>query len=36
LWQRNGNFIARTTIEDEADVRSNAWVPLKDPETLAQ
>jgi hypothetical protein len=36
LWQHNGNFIARIAIKDEAGVRSNGGVPLKDPETVAQ
>ena len=36
LWQRNGNFIARIAIVDEAGVKGNRWVPLKDPETVAQ
>jgi integrase len=36
LWQRNGNFIARIAIEDEAGVKSNRWVPLKGAMTVAQ
>src|SRR5438876_1175762 len=29
LWRRNGNFLARITIEDDAGRRTAKWVPLK-------
>jgi integrase len=36
LWQRNGKFIARIAIEDEAGIKSNRWVSLKGATTVAQ
>jgi hypothetical protein len=36
LWQRNGKFIARIAIEDEAGMKSNRWVALKGAVTVAQ
>jgi integrase len=36
LWERNGKFIARIAIEDEAGIKSNRWVALKGAVTVAQ
>ena len=36
LWQRTGNFIAPDCHRRRGGVKSNRWVPLKDPETVAQ
>lgn len=29
LWRRNGNFVARITVEDDAGHKAVKWVPLK-------
>ncbi|MBU6410909.1 MAG: hypothetical protein KGR98_11040, partial [Verrucomicrobia bacterium] len=29
LWRRNGNFVARITVEDDAGRKAVKWVPLK-------
>ena len=29
LWRRNGNFLARITVEDELGRKSKKWVPLE-------
>jgi integrase len=34
LWRRNGNFVARITVEDDAGRKAVKWVPL-DAETAA-
>lgn len=36
LWERNGRFLARITIENDAGVGEKRWVPLEDAETAAQ
>src|SRR5260370_7271233 len=35
LWRRNGNFVARITVEDDAGHKAVKWVPLE-AETAAQ
>src|ERR1022692_4555967 len=35
LWRRNGKFVARITVEDDAGGKAVKWVPLK-AETTAQ
>jgi integrase len=35
LWRRNGKFVARITVEDDAGRKSVKWVPLK-AETAAE
>ncbi len=35
LWRRNGNFVARITVEDDAGRKAVKWVPLK-AETTAE
>ena len=27
LWERNGKYVARITVEDEAGMKHNRWVP---------
>jgi integrase len=36
LWERNGKFIARIAMEDDAGKKENRWVPLESAKTIAQ
>jgi integrase len=36
LWERNGKFVARLAVEDDAGLKETRWVPLEDAETVAQ
>lgn len=36
LWERNGKFIARIAVEDDAGRKQTRWVPLEDADTVAQ
>ena len=36
LWERNGKFIARIAMEDDAGMNENRWVPLEGAKTIAQ
>ena len=36
LWERNGKFIARIAMEDDAGKKENRWVPLEGAKTIAQ
>ena len=29
LWRRNGKFVARLTVEDDAGRKATKWVPLE-------
>lgn len=35
LWRRNGKFVARITVEDDAGRKAVKWVPLKAGSTAA-
>jgi integrase len=36
LWERNGRFYARLSVEDDAGVARTRWVPLEGAETVPQ
>lgn len=36
LWKRNGQFVARITVEDDAGRKAVKWVPLEKAQTVAQ
>jgi integrase len=36
LWERNGKFVARIAMEDDAGMKENRWVPLEGAKTIAQ
>src|SRR5581483_12315903 len=36
LWERNGKYVARINVEDEAGMKHNRWVPLAGVTTVPQ
>src|SRR5262245_33942889 len=36
LWRRNGNFVARITVEDDAGRKSMKWIPLDEAHSAAE
>src|SRR6266540_4106965 len=36
LWRRNGQFVARITVEDDGGRKSVKWVPLEHASTTAE